>query len=100
MVRGFAYEGANPVDHVEVSFDDGVNWFTADGTESFQYVYTVPQEGTYTIKSRATDTQSVTETPGPGIQVTVEYPTEAPIASGGSKPMTNTEARLIWCFGI
>ena len=60
------------VSKVEVSTDGGANWHTATGKASWSYAWTLPANGTYTIKSRATDSLNNVEPPGPGVTVTVD----------------------------
>lgn len=57
---------------VEVSTDGGTSWHDAQGTGQWSYTWTTPTDGNYTIKTRATDIASNTETPGAGITVTVD----------------------------
>src|SRR5512143_3645108 len=46
-------------------------WHLATGTYAWSYYWTLPADGECTIQSRATDTDDVVETPGPGIMVTL-----------------------------
>ena len=56
---------------VDVSTDGGSTWNTATGTASWSYGWTLPATGSYNIRSRATDNNGQMETPGVGINVTV-----------------------------
>ena len=40
---------------VEISFDGGLTWATANGTSNWNYTWTPPANGSYTIKVRAFD---------------------------------------------
>jgi hypothetical protein len=70
-------EGGSSVKQVEISLDGGQTWHLAtplqatDSGFTWSYLWQSPQEGTYTIKTRATDWIGNTETPGDGITVKV-----------------------------
>jgi methionine-rich copper-binding protein CopC len=72
--------GGGVVAGVEVSTDGGTTWHpvttmsAADTSVTWSYTWSVAGSGTVTIKSRATDDSGNTETPGPGVQVTVNCP--------------------------
>lgn len=63
---------------VEVSTDGGTTWNIATDTSgagtwaNWSYNWTLPAEGTYLLKSRATDSRGKAETPGAGVTVTVD----------------------------
>jgi len=63
---------SNGVAFVEVSTDNGSTWHTATGTTSWSYSWTLPANGTYVVKSKATDSLSNIEIPGAGVSVTVD----------------------------
>ncbi|MGC2423221.1 MAG: hypothetical protein WA666_02575, partial [Nitrospirota bacterium] len=71
-------------------------WYTATGTTSWTYSWTLPANGSYTIKSRATDNASNVETPGTGVTVTVDNtpPTGAISINSGAAFTTTTTATL------
>ena len=76
----------NGVAFVEVSTDDAT-WRTASGTTTWSYSWTLPANGSYTIKSRATDSLSNVETPNAGVAVTVgNAPDNTPPVSTISRP--------------
>jgi predicted CXXCH cytochrome family protein len=56
---------------LEVSIDAGP-WQLTTGTSSWSYTWTLPSDGTYNLKSRALDTAGNIETPGAGINATVD----------------------------
>ncbi len=60
------------ISKVEVSTNGGTAWAAAAGTTSWSYIWTTPTDGSYTVKTRAIDIASNTETPGTGIAVTVD----------------------------
>ena len=70
-------EGGSSVMQVEISFDGGQTWHLTTPLQStgsgfaWSYLWEGPEEGTYNIKTRATDWMGNTETPGDGITVTV-----------------------------
>lgn len=72
-VEGSVSDGIGKVQKVELSFDGGSTWVDASGGSYFSYPFPVTQSGTYTVRSRATDTAGNVETPGDGITVTVLY---------------------------
>lgn len=59
------------VQKVEVSIDGGASWLPAGGTTTWSYLWTLPANGLYTIKSRATGVHGDLEVPGPGVTVAV-----------------------------
>jgi hypothetical protein len=80
-VRGVSGDpGQDPsgVSLVEVSTDGGASWSAATPAapgdySSWSYNWTVPGEGTYTVRSRATDAVNNVETPGAGVRVVVDW---------------------------
>src|SRR5262249_4527289 len=73
IVTGTATDGTGAgINKVEVSTDNGVTWTNASGTTSWTFVWTLPADGTYTLKTRATDLVGLVETPGAGISVKVD----------------------------
>ncbi|MBI5696276.1 MAG: thrombospondin type 3 repeat-containing protein [Nitrospirae bacterium] len=75
IVTGVA-TGGNEVTLVEVSTDGGSTWQMATDTSggtwaTWSYLWSLPADGEYNIRSRATDLLSVVETSGPGVNVTV-----------------------------
>ena len=69
-ISGTASDTGTGVQKVDVS-TDGVNWTQATGTNSWSFSWTLPQNGQYTIKSRATDKNNNVEDVGAGISVSV-----------------------------
>jgi hypothetical protein len=67
---GVANDSGGQVAGVELSVDGGTTWFRASGTTNWTYTWNAVA-GTHTIMSRATDDSLNTETPRPGISVTV-----------------------------
>jgi hypothetical protein len=69
--------GGSSVQKVEVSLDGGTTWNIAEavsstaGVLSWQYVWSNPVVGSYTVKARAYDWLGNRETPGAGVAVTV-----------------------------
>lgn len=94
-VRGISSDpGQDPsgVSLVEVSTDGGTIWNPAVPSapgdyDSWTFPWTVPAEGTYTIRSRATDRVNNVETPSAGTRLVVDwtYPQVGSVfPSGGS----------------
>ena len=64
-INGTASDGTGSgVATVEVSVDGGATWSLATGTGNWSYDWTLPSDGTYIIKSRATDNAGNVEQPG------------------------------------
>ena len=70
-VTGTASDSGGSVAAVEVSFDNGASWHTAQGTTSWTYQWQPGAVGTATIKSRAIDDSGNVETPSAGLSVAV-----------------------------
>ena len=72
IITGTADDGSGSgVKKAEISLDGGNTWVAATGTTTWTYTWALPQNGTYTIKSRATDKANNVEIPGHGVTVTV-----------------------------
>ncbi|MBI4684990.1 MAG: right-handed parallel beta-helix repeat-containing protein [Nitrospirae bacterium] len=89
-VEGIASDAGTGVQKVEVTRDNGVSWSTCSGTTAWTCTISFPSDGTYTIKSRATDNADNVETVGAGITVTVAIrnPNTVTISnSGGNRTL-------------
>ena len=85
VVNGVAAHGKGcGLAKVEVSTDGGTTWNTAKGASLWSYSWTPPQNGSYTIKTRATDKAGNVEAPGTGVNVTFSLS-----ATGGPTPAPN-----------
>lgn len=78
MIKGTASDlGVYAVSKVEVSVDGGTTWKEATLTKvsasnfTWEYTWTAPASGSYTLKTRATDTAGNVEAVGTGVSVTV-----------------------------
>ncbi|MBI5191476.1 MAG: hypothetical protein HZA22_12510 [Nitrospirae bacterium] len=71
LITGSATAWGSDLQMVEVSTDGGANWRLATGTERWSYTWTLSADGSYNLKTRATDASNSTEVPGTGINVTV-----------------------------
>jgi YD repeat-containing protein len=80
-IKGTASDTDSVVQKVEISTDGGSTWNIAAGTTSWSYEWTITADGTYTIKSRATDNAGNVEVSGSGITVTA-YTSYAIAVSG------------------
>jgi hypothetical protein len=65
-----SYSGSG-LSRVEISIN-GSAWLTAAGTAAWSFAWTLPADGVYTIRSRATDILNNVESPGAGINVVVD----------------------------
>ncbi|MGQ9476393.1 MAG: Ig-like domain-containing protein [Actinomycetota bacterium] len=80
-VRGTSYDplpDPSGLLQVEVSTDGGNTWNEADPVapgdySSWSYPWSIPAEGTYTIRSRATDRVNNQEVPGAGVRLVVDW---------------------------
>ena len=73
-VSGSASDVGSGVQMIEVGITPNggqTAWYQATGTATWSYLWTLPADGIYTIKSRATDNAGIMETPGTGVTVTV-----------------------------
>ena len=77
-ITGTATDTGGRVGAVEVSVDNGTTWRLATGRASWSYAWTPSSDSTVTIKTRATDDSSRTETPSAGRTVTVGTGTPPP----------------------
>jgi len=89
------------VNLVEVSTDNGASWNAATDTgggtwSSWSYTWTLPTEGDYTIKTRASDNIGYVEALDPGRQVTVDRtkPTGAIIINNNDALISNVTVTL------
>jgi len=106
-IKGTASDlGVKDVSKVEVSVDGGSTWVGATltkvstGNYTWEYTWANPSTGTYTIKSRATDTASNQESPGLGVSVTVSAaaPEAAPVPTTVSElqaKITELQQKLV-----
>jgi len=89
-ITGGAADGTGSgVQKVEVSTDGGTTWKPADGTILWSYSWTAPGNGTYVIKSRATDNVGNMENPGAGVTVTVTSYQPTPVDVSGKQLLVN-----------
>ncbi len=65
----------NGIQKVEISTDGGSTWNQATGTTNWSYTWTLPTDGTYFLKSRATDNSENVEQPTIGVMVDVDNST-------------------------
>lgn len=85
VVHGTATDGAGTgVSLVEVSTDGGVIWYPATGTVSWSYSWTLPPDGIYNVRVRATDAAGNEEDAGAGMLVQVD---NTPPSSGVTAPL-------------
>lgn len=81
-IAGSAADNGSGVDKVEIAVNGG-GWVAATGTTSWHLDWTVPADGAYTIRSRATDKTGNVETPGAGVTVTAYKRTPSTITVSG-----------------
>jgi Tol biopolymer transport system component len=79
---------------VEVSTNGGSTWNLATGTTSWSYAWTLPADGSYNIKTRATDNAGNIEVPGAGVTVVVDN--TPPISVITSPTDGTTLDKLAW----
>ncbi len=74
---------------MEVSLDDGATWQRADGAATWTFPLQV-DEGSYTIRTRATDVAGNVETPGAGVTVTADATAPTVTLDAPSTPIVPT----------
>ena len=90
VITGAAADGnGSGVQKVEVSTDGGTTWKTAGGTILWNHSWNAPGNGTYVIKTRATDNVGNVETPGAGVTVTVAPYQPTPVDVSGKQLLVN-----------
>ncbi|MBI5102040.1 MAG: Ig-like domain-containing protein [Nitrospirae bacterium] len=87
-LNGTASDIGSSVQKVEISFN-GTDWYSATGTTSWSYIWTVPSDGLYTLLSRATDTAGNIEVPGAGTTITAYKRTPSATAVVGRQLLLN-----------
>lgn len=108
VIKGTASDqGLYAVSKVEVSVDGGSTWMSASLTKvsasnfTWEYTWTSPAAGSYTIKSRATDTNGNVESPGTGVTLDISLvtpatpaptPTPTPTPPAPEKPISEMTA--------
>ncbi|MBI5055578.1 MAG: alkaline phosphatase [Nitrospirae bacterium] len=100
----------NAVQKIEVSTNEGGTWNLATcsgcGTASatWTYAWTLPADGTYTIRSRATDTSNNVETPSAGNTVIVDRTSPSVSstipANGSTGVAVNASIAISWNTNI
>ena len=70
-IKGVAAAPAS-ISRVEVSPDNGTNWYEASGKTVWYYDWTVTGDGNHTLLSRVIDGDGRIETPGPGVTITID----------------------------
>jgi hypothetical protein len=103
IITGGATDGnGSGIQKVEVSTDSGATWnpalgttpsnalrTTAVGTTLWSYSWIAPGNGTYVIKTRATDNLGNVEIPGVGVTVTVAPYQPTPVDVSGKQLLVN-----------
>lgn len=88
----------SPVSLVEVSLDGGNSYLPAIGTAEWSFAATLPADGIYTIRARATDGVGTQELPLPAesIQVTIDSapPSGFMRINSGAATTTSTQVNL------
>ena len=78
-IKGVAAAPAS-ISRVEVSPDNGTNWYEASGKTVWYYDWTVTGDGNHTLLSRVIEDDDHIETPGPGVTITID--SSLPTTSG------------------
>jgi len=98
------------VSGIEVSTNGGSTWNPATCTGcpganvTWTYTWTLPADGTYTVRSRAKDTSNNTELPGAGNTVTIDrtppsVSTTSPV-NGAMDVVLNSSVTITWSENI
>ncbi len=89
-IRGAAADGGGSgLQKVEVSTDGGTTWKQAVGTNAWTHNWNIPGNGSYHIKSRATDLAGNVETPASGLSVQVATYQPTPVTVTGKQLLVN-----------
>jgi len=86
--------GGGRVAGVEVSFDNGLTWWKAEGRETWSYTWTAPAAGAYTIRSRAADDSLNLEAPATGTAVSVTLPSTNSFWTYAADPVVEWEMEI------
>jgi hypothetical protein len=70
-IRGTAHDYYSGATLVEVSTDNGATWQPATGTANWTYAWTITNDGSYTIKARASDAAGNVEVPTTSVTANV-----------------------------
>ncbi len=70
-IQGNAHDYYSGVAQIEVSTDNGSTWHPAQGTTNWTYQWSIPADGTYTLKVRARDVAGNVGSPTMAVTVTV-----------------------------
>ncbi|MBI4849133.1 MAG: Ig-like domain-containing protein [Nitrospirae bacterium] len=108
-ISGSATDNA-AVTGIEVSTNGGTTWSAATCTGcpganvTWSYSWTLPADGSYTIRSRATDSSSNIETPGAGNAVTVDRTAPAVSSTvpvnGATGAALNSNVTITWSENV
>ncbi|HUS13652.1 MAG TPA: Ig-like domain-containing protein, partial [Chloroflexia bacterium] len=85
-IMGTAHDYWSGLANVEVSLDNGATWQAATGTTTWNYAWTIPADGAYTLKVRGTDQAGNVQVPTTSITVNVA----GSCAAGTSTPVPPT----------
>ncbi len=89
-ITGSATDGTGSgIQKVEVSIDGGTTWQPTAGTNAWTYTWNIPGNGSFQIKSRATDQAGNVETPTAGISVLVASYQPTPVTVSGKQLLVN-----------
>ncbi|MFQ6089100.1 MAG: Ig-like domain-containing protein, partial [Candidatus Methanofastidiosia archaeon] len=72
VIKGTASDDQSGVKKVEVSTDGGLTWNLTTGTTSWSYRWTLPTDGIYIIKAKATDNKGNEEESVARVTVTID----------------------------
>ena len=102
-VNGTASDQGLGVNRVQVSLDGGLTW--SDATDmavspatpwsSWRLAWNGPADGSYTIRSRATNLVNLVETPGAGLTVTIDNTPPVTTFSQAPLPYSNITAPTV-----
>jgi len=98
---GSSDTGGSSVQTVEISIDGGTTWMNTTAVTStatgfdWEYVWSTPGVGSYTIQTRATDWVGNVETPGAGTMVTVVTTLPTFTVQPGGPPSTGTTGTAV-----
>lgn len=97
IISGEAHsDTGSPVALVEVSIDGGSSYFTASGAAAWTFETTLPSDGVYSIRSRATDSVGTVETAASSaaLQMTLDTAPPSGMLKINSNAATTTSTQV------
>jgi len=95
-IQGIGTQGTqSSIKKIDISVDGGITWQTADGTDSFQYNWSLPDAGSYVIRSRVIDTKDTIAENDQRITITVVNREPSSIKISGKHLLINNTPKKL-----